>query len=192
MQQNNTTIVDIKFILITEQISFLPDNILNCCEVISIPRPSKTNYNKVLNSISNSQDKSKAKLSNHFLLESIINIKQLYTLTPQPNEQYKIVCDRILENMKKYEEINFSTFRDLLYDIFIYNLNMNECIWYILTEWIREMKKMNLLTTSKMSKVLIKTYLFFQYFNNNYRPIYHVENYILYLVSIMHFDKKET
>ena len=200
MQQNNTTIVDIKFILITEQISFLPDNILNCCEVISIPRPSKTNYNKVLNSIDNctsnsignSLDKSKTKLSNHFLLENITNMKQLYSLTPQPNEQYKIVCDRILENMKKYEDINFSTFRDLLYDIFIYNLNMNDCIWYILTEWIKEMKKMNRLTSSKMSKVLIKTYLFFQYFNNNYRPIYHVENYILYLVSIMHFDKKET
>jgi hypothetical protein len=172
---------------------------LNCCEVISIPRPSKTNYNKVLNSIDNcsnsignSLDKSKTKLSNHFLLENITNMKQLYSLTPQPNEQYKIVCDRILENMKKYEDINFSTFRDLLYDIFIYNLNMNDCIWYILTEWIKEMKKMNRLTSSKMSKVLIKTYLFFQYFNNNYRPIYHVENYILYLVSIMHFDKKET
>ena len=37
-----------KFILITEELSFIPDNIYNCCEVIHVPRPSRTLYNKCL------------------------------------------------------------------------------------------------------------------------------------------------
>ena len=46
MQQNNAISIDIKFIIITEELSFISDNILNCCEIINISRPSKTNYNK--------------------------------------------------------------------------------------------------------------------------------------------------
>ena len=32
------------------------------------------------------------------------------------------------------------------------------------------------------NKILNKTYRFFQYYNNNYRPIYHLESYLLYLI----------
>jgi hypothetical protein len=37
-----------------------------------------------------------------------------------------------------------------------------------------------------LSKIMIKTYCFFQYYNNNYRPIYHLENYLLYLSTQIH------
>jgi hypothetical protein len=37
-----------------------------------------------------------------------------------------------------------------------------------------------------ISDVMIKTYCFFQYYNNNYRPIYHLENYFLNLIKIIH------
>ena len=48
MQKNNAITIDLKFILITEEISFIPDNILNCCEIINISRPTKTSYVKCL------------------------------------------------------------------------------------------------------------------------------------------------
>ena len=49
MQKNNQSIIDnIKYILISEQISFIPQNILNCCQCISVPRPTKILYNKIL------------------------------------------------------------------------------------------------------------------------------------------------
>jgi Cdc6-like AAA superfamily ATPase len=48
MQQNTCNSIDLKFFIITEEISFIPDNILQTCEVISIPRPSKNCYNKCL------------------------------------------------------------------------------------------------------------------------------------------------
>jgi hypothetical protein len=50
MQQNNSISVDMKFIIITEELSFIPDNILNCCEIINISRPTKTTYVKCLKS----------------------------------------------------------------------------------------------------------------------------------------------
>jgi len=40
--------------------------------------------------------------------------------------------------------------------------------------------------SENISAILVKTYNFFQYYNNNYRPIYHVENYLFYLVSLIH------
>ena len=48
MQSGNYKGVSLKFILLTEQISFIPDNIINCCEVITVPRPNRSLYNKCL------------------------------------------------------------------------------------------------------------------------------------------------
>ena len=84
--------------------------------------------------------------------------------------------------MINVDDLKFLKFRDLLYDIFIYNLNINDCIWYIISTLTHK----NKLHEKDLAKVMIKTYTFFQYYNNNYRPIYHLENYILYLISIIH------
>ena len=78
--------------------------------------------------------------------------------------------------------MNFLKFRDILYDIFIYNLDITDCIWYILSFLVEKDKIKN----EDLSKILLKTYCFFQYYNNNYRPIYHVENYLLYLAKLIH------
>jgi hypothetical protein len=77
--------------------------------------------------------------------------------------------------------MKFLKFRDLLYDIFIYNLDITDCIWYILTNLI-ELKKIK---KQNMSNILLKTYSFLKYYNNNYRPIYHLESYLFYLISII-------
>ena len=83
--------------------------------------------------------------------------------------------------MLKIDELKFSKFRDLLYDIFIYNLDITNCIWYILTSLINKklIKKINL------SNVFIRTFNFLKFYNNNYRPIYHLESYLFYLIRII-------
>jgi hypothetical protein len=95
---------------------------------------------------------------------------------------HKNICDKIISSIIMIEDIKFLKFRDLLYDIFIYNLNIYQCVWYILASLLQE----NRIKKENLSRVLIKTYTFFQYYNNNYRPIYHLENYILYLAGIVH------
>ena len=169
MQKNNTTSIDLKFIIISEHISFIPDNILNCCEIINISRPSKVIYTKCL----------KNKLPNNLKLENITNIKNLHLFNEDIMLQYKIICNKIINSIININEINFLKFRDLLYDIFIYNLDITDCVWYIISSLIEK----KLIKKEHLSDIMIKTYCFFQYYNNNYRPIYHLESYLLFLTS---------
>ena len=170
MQNNNNNNIDIKFILITKELSFIPDCILNCCEIISIPRPNKNNYSKIINH----------SLSKSLKVENILNIKNLHTMNDELMYPYKIICDKIITEIIT-NEIKFLKFRDLLYDIFIYNLDITDCIWYILVNLLEK----NIIKQSKLSDLLIKTYQFLQYYNNNYRPIYHLENFLFYLITII-------
>jgi hypothetical protein len=172
MQQNNSICVDIKFILLTEELSFIPDNILNCSEIINISRPTKSLYIRC----------SKSKLQTKLTLENITNIKILHLYNEDLMLQYKIICNKIINNLININDLQFLKFRDILYDIFIYNLDISDCIWYILSKLIEQKKIKN----KDLSKILIKTYCFFQYYNNNYRPIYHVENYMFYLSKVIH------
>ena len=172
MQQNNAISIDIKFIIITEELCFIPNNVLNCCEIINIGRPSKTNYNKCL----------KNKLPNKLDLENITNIKNLNVFTLELMLPYKIICNKIIVSMTKINDLKFLKFRDILYDIFIYNLDITVCIWYILSTFVNE-KQIN---NENLSEILIQTYNFFQYYNNNYRPIYHLEKYLFFLVKKIH------
>ena len=172
MQQNNSISVDIKIILITEEISFIPDNILNCCETVYLSRPTKTLYNKCL----------KNSLPKTIKLENITNIKNLNIYNENLMLNYKMICNKIIENIININDVKFIKFRDILYDIFIYNLDISDCIWYILSTLVKQKK----LETKNMSDILIHTYCFFQYYNNNYRPIYHLEKYFFYLAKIIH------
>ena len=172
MQQNIALCINIKFILITEQLSFIPDNILNCCEVIHISRPSKSLYNKCL----------KEKLSPKFSLVNITNIKNIHCFDHNLMMPHKMICNKITDNLMNPNDLKFLKFRDVLYDIFIYNLDITQCIWYILSTLVEQ----NRFTEGDLSGILILTYGFFQYYNNNYRPIYHLEKYFFSLVKIIH------
>ena len=170
--QKNTNIVDLKYILITDSISFIPDTILNCCETIHISRPSKTIYNKCL----------KYKLNPDIKLNNINNIKGLNCTTIQMIDSHKFICNKIIDAIININDLKMLKFRDLLYDIFIYNLNITDCVWYILIN----LNEKNKIEAEDLSIILVKTYSFFQYYNNNYRPIYHLEQYLYSIISLMH------
>jgi len=172
MQQNNSLHIDLKFILITEQLSFIPECILNCCEKITVSRPTKIAYTKCINN----------KLPINLKLENITNVKILHNYNENLMLPYKIITNKIITNITKINEIQFLKFRDVLYDILIYNLDITTCIWEVLSTLVNETK----INKSNISIVLINTYCFFQYYNNNYRPIYHLEKYFLQLAKIIH------
>jgi hypothetical protein len=172
MQKNNAVSIDLKFILITKELSFIPDNILNCCEIIHISRPTLKNYVKCI----------KSKLPNNLKLENITNIKNLHLYNEKLMLQYKIICNKIIENIVNVNDIQFLKFRDVIYDLLIYNLDISECIWYILYTLIEK----TYIKKEDLSSIMIKTNKFFQYYNNNYRPIYHLELLLLNLTRIIH------
>ena len=172
MQDNHAYAFNIKFILLTEQISFIPDPIINCCEVIHVSRPSKSRYSKCI----------KAKINQQMSLDSINNIKTLQLGITELMHPHQIICNKIVNEIVNIDNLNFLKFRDMLYDIFIYNLDISTCVWYMLTVLVKQ----GHINNSHMSKILIKTYAFFKYYNNNYRPIYHLENYLFYLSRLIH------
>ena len=93
-----------------------------------------------------------------------------------------VTSNKIIDKINNYTELDFLAFREVLYELFIYNINIGESILYILSYFI----KTNQLTKEKLCKIFIKLYPFLKYFNNNYRPIYHLENFMIYLCKIIH------
>lgn len=175
---NNIKLV---YILVTEHISFLPTNILNNCQIIRIPRPTVINYNKCL--IKKPIEPLKANN-----ISNIINIKNINANINELNNHHEYVCNAIIEQIKDPNNLSFLSFRDLLYDILIYDLDINECIWYI----INKCNEDKILKDDDIPDILLKTYTFLQYYNNNYRPIYHLEVYMYNLINTIHGFKKSS
>ena len=164
--------VHVKFILLTEGVSFIPENILNRCQIIYMKRPARSTYNKCITQ----------KLSKDTNLENITNIKDLQIAGHVENVPHKHFCDRIIKNIIDSNHTSISKLRENLYDILIYNLNIYECVWYI----IRELCNQNKIKQESMPEISVETYKFFLYFNNNYRPIYHLEHFVIYLINTIH------
>jgi len=252
--------VTIKFILITDHISFIPDNIINHCHVINLGRPSLAMYNKCLELSMNvsgglglykeeedsscilrppppptpssstsshgpnhvhattqssacnvplgatslclgsgslsasasascistttpSNSISGLLLPSEYPLHEISNIKSLKANVHQLMNPYKMLCDKIVETIIHPDiYLKFLTFRDTLYDLLIYDLDLQECVFYMLERLITE----NHIKPVSISDILLKTYTFLQYYNNNYRPIYHLENWMFILIGHIH------
>ena len=156
---------DIKYVFLTTELSFIPDIILNKCIIINIPMYSKSLLKKNL--------KCKKTESS--------NIKYIKGELTELDDMYKPIYDRLLNTIKDYNSLSYSELREIIYDILIYKNDINDVIWYV----IKELINCGLLKTEKLGDVLFKTIQFFQLYNNNYRPIYHLENYFYYLVIIV-------
>jgi hypothetical protein len=181
MQSNNYSHLNIAFFILTEEYSFINDNILNSCNTINIQRPSKTQYNKIIhnNCILHSNENIEKqnnfiKLNQNVKTFDISNIKNVNNNQPS----YKLLCDKILKHILNYNEINLLQFREIMYEILIFEMNIYCVIWYILQKLIIEEEK---ITSTNITKTMIKTFEFLKYYNNNYRPIFHLENYFLFL-----------
>lgn len=190
MQKLYTSGVIIKFILITQDISFIPDNILNCCKIIKFIKPSKSIYNKHLNmkstnymDINNIKDyKTITSLCNEYN-NSNLDISQFpIKLDSSINIAYKQICDEIISNILNIDKLKYNVIREHLYDICIFDLNIHNCILYIIQVLI-DKKKIN---NKQLNTILLETFNFSKLYNNNYRPIYHLERYILYITAVVH------
>jgi hypothetical protein len=205
--------IHIPFILLTEHISFIPNNILNCCSRLSITRPDKSKYVEMAKYVcpppeitdqnvnadtfistikgtihnrnpSNPQIRQIQKITSEIDTNYLMNTKEIrmFHMASSPNKLpkdiFNIICDNIINEMKNHKTLSFLEFRDSLYDILTYNLDITDCIWYILHYFIHE----KYLENVQMSEVLTKIYVFLKYYNNNYRPIYHLESIFFYLL----------
>jgi hypothetical protein len=179
MQYNAKQKIDLKFVLITEELSFIPENILKCCQVIPMARPTKKQYQKTI-------PKASELLIDSVEIDEITNIKHLQMINCKYDANisnvFKGVCNQIIKDMVNIDDNNFVKFRDAIYDIFIYNLDVSECVWYILSSLVKD----GYIKDKFLTDILKKTYEFFLLYNNNYRPIYHIESLLFTIASYIH------
>ena len=160
----------LKFIILTEHISFITNDILNIFKIIYIEKIPKSTYKKLYKA------KDIDKINNLNYLKYNIDCKIL--LHPYIN-----ICDKIIDTITS-KNIDFNQIRTYIYDLLIYNTNIYDAYYYILETLIKK----NLLNKTNINSndLYNNTVIFFMYYNNNYRPIFHLENYIYYLVKVIH------
>lgn len=86
--------------------------------------------------------------------------------------QYITYCDEIVKFIKEKNDDLF-LLRELLYSLLTYNCNMHTCFYYIYSSLLRSGY-----TNDKLPELIeiIKKY------NTNYRPIYHLESFVICLL----------
>lgn len=150
MQTNNHHI-KVKYMLLTQQLSFLPNNITSRCSIIKCKQPRK---NKIQNN--ETYNNNFVYYDNHIeeskrLISFMIDFKDTYMYKNKDAEnQYKLL-------------------RDILYDILVKNHNIYRVLQYIAFKLV----EMNIIVDH--NKLIQDIMDFFKYYNNNYRPIYHLE-----------------
>ena len=120
--------------------------------------------------------------------ENILNMKEINQFDlfqtyernqPIPEDIFDIVCNQLISDICTIEKSKFIELREGLYNILTYNLDVPECIWYIITHFINTGD----LTDKALSQTLERMYTFLKYYNNNYRPIYHLESIVFYIIT---------
>jgi hypothetical protein len=210
--------VHLRFVLLTEHVSFIPNNILNCCVKCSVGKPAKDSYFALLGNTdaptasreaSNTDDSMDSRFlekittsslyrrnrRNCHTLEStdrdsILNLKEIQsfslakTADDLPKDIFNIICDNIIREMSNPDTLEFTEFRESLYDILIYNLDITDCLWYVMRHFIQTG------AFTETSGILEQIYVFLKYYNNNYRPIYHLESIFFCLVLAFNTNPK--
>ena len=175
-QLNNNIII--KYIFTTESISFIPQSIYSSCKTISIGRPIKSKYNNVFN----------IKIDKNIKLKTIVNIKSLKNdnLEITNKDKVTIISQKIIDYIFNNNSNDFLYIRDVLYDIFINNIQVDVCIWKILFLLFEKQS----FSSNIEYEILMNTYIFLKLYNNNYRPIYHLENFVFFIIRKVYEQKK--
>ena len=241
-----TANIQLRFVIVSEHVSFIPKNIIQACKIISIRRPEKQKYiNRIVDSdermsitdnrissflhrihpypltflLRNSENgsqltqasttpsstkplpkhntvpdviKSISKRKIKTILECldpeyIMNIKEIESFSLMndgseiPKDNFNTICNNIIQELLQYNTLSFTQFRDTIYDILVYNHDVPECLWYVISYFIQR----NIFTENEIDSIMEKMYVFLKQYNNNYRPIYHLESIFFYIITII-------
>lgn len=149
------------FIMLAYDISFIHPSIMTSSYILFFKRPSKNNYNKITDYAKNTY------------INNIISIK---ALKANISIDYNSFTQHLF-NMITSRDIDFFEFRNILYNILIYNIDLHLCIWDI----VKKFSKLHKNCCSIDYPFLI--FNFYLHFNNNYRPIYHLELFFVSLIN---------
>jgi hypothetical protein len=88
-----------------------------------------------------------------------------------PEELFDAVCDPLIDYLAS-AEFDLGVFREKLYDILVNNLDVVECFWRVFSHFILS----GCVSRKDIATFMPKVQVFLKQYNNNYRPIYHLES----------------
>jgi Cdc6-like AAA superfamily ATPase len=174
--------IDIKFFFITNNISFILPNLLNQLEIIAIKRPSRQSYESLIKSF----DKTSCNNLTNININEVSNLNDIITTKKYISRSNKII-DTIYDMITTFDDKKTSLFdlREALYNILLFQLDVYECFYSILERLFINKK----ISNSDIMNINIRLVEFSKLFNNNYRPIFHLERFTLYLISVLHTNE---
>ena len=92
-----------------------------------------------------------------------------------------MIVDYIVDAILNYENIDMMSMRDHIYSILIFQHDVYRTLYGVLAR----LTETGHLSRDCLCDLFIFTYQFLKFYNNNYRPIYHLENYVYYLCKII-------
>lgn len=178
MQTDICSSIKLQFIILTEHVSFIPENILGRCLLIQLGRPTGDQYRRILDVDQPIEDE----------VEEITNIKALSIGINHFQKSFLMVCQTIVEHILRTDEITITDLRNALYDILIYGFNTHMCLFHI----IKMLDEKQVLKSDQIVEVLSVLPEYLQQLNNNYRPIYHLERFCFKLLILVHENTRST
>lgn len=194
----------VSFVLLADNIGFIPNNIVNCCEIVHVKRPSIAMYRKCVASFATAtttpttsspaapvatKDKCNFRLTGQ-MLRSITNIKNIrlhYINNTNPTTTAPVhttICNTILKTILNPDTMVLLNFRDALYDILICDIDIYTCVWFIVNGVMTHLASSGAQPSPKLfTDIMNNTYSFLHLYNNNYRPIYHLERFMFMLIN---------
>ena len=211
IQQYNhsNTNITVKFIILSEHITFICNKIMNTMNIINVKKPAYENLinfnrhinkkdinytnqiilNRVVKNKENNKNANVNKLLKSIDTSSITNLKGIKYMDlifnknkivqSLPNDNFDVICNNIISYITSKNDINFMELRNHLYDMLTYNLDIIECIWYIFSELIVNEH----INEEDISILSCNLYQQLKFYNNNYRPIYHLETIIYNMIT---------
>lgn len=168
MQKNDLRGIDIYYVILTSAYSFIPSAIRNKCYTINIAKPGRTNITKVFGK----------------KYRPYVSLNEFIYDTELPLYGHKMFA-QMVDFIINVEDFKISRMREILYNILQYNVEIIDLINYV----IHALYIQKYITPQNCMGIFIKTYQFMKVYNNNYRSIFHLENYVLTLIKDVHHIK---
>ncbi len=200
--------VELVYILITEHLSFLPNQLIDRFAVLSVGRPTTE---AMISAVAVHRGPEYAVRAGRILSEidgneNILNLKEMFsfglvtTTDALPRDNFNIICDALIAEMESKDVKDLKdlpdhgdpkglilSFRDTLYDILIYGLDAMECVWYVLHYFIEHDR----IPVQHIPALIASIHDFAHQYGNNYRAIFHLEHVFLHILRSQWVDPSE-
>lgn len=155
----------VKLILLCDHVGFLSRRMFERCFRIPIPRAPQTRLRS-------------AKLP----AIPVINLRSTQADQQGVDSRYKTIVADITQIIVDEEPPGYIELRNMFYDLLILQFSVADCVWEIIADLCQK----EVIPNDRNPELYGTIAEFFRLYNNNYRPIYHLERLMYTLRRIVH------